>query len=241
MDCCAAGELSYSPGIAFRNGIIAAEPVLAPLLNEFESPMSLLKILLIDDHALFRSGLQMVLASGLESVEIGEMSSVEESVRLVPGVPDIVLLDIQLQGLNGLDGIVLLQQRWPATAIVVLSSDDTSQARKRAFELGAVAFVSKADSADNILALIERIRSGQLTTSSPAAASMGDDGRPRLTPRQCEVLDLLCQGLSNKMIGRRLELSENTVRWHVQALLTALQASSRSEAAFLARRCGLVN
>ncbi len=203
--------------------------------------MSLLKILLIDDHALFRSGLHMVLASGLEAVEIGEMSSVEEAIRLVPGAPDIVLLDIQLQGLNGLDGILLLQQRWPASAIVVLSSDDTSKARQRALELGAVAFVSKADSADNILALIGRIRSGQLTALAPAGSSAGDDGRPRLTPRQCEVLDLLCQGLTNKMIGRRLDLSENTVRWHVQALLTALQASSRSEAAFLARRCGLVN
>lgn len=203
--------------------------------------MSLLKILLIDDHALFRSGLQMVLASGLEAVEIGEMSSIEESIRLVPGSPDIVLLDIQLQGLNGLDGILLLQQRWPAATIVVLSSDDTSKARQRALELGAVAFVSKADSADSILALIERIRSGQLTALAPAVVSAGSEERPRLTPRQCEVLDLLCQGLSNKMIGRRLDLAENTVRWHVQALLTALQASSRSEAAFLARRCGLVN
>jgi DNA-binding NarL/FixJ family response regulator len=200
-----------------------------------------LKILLIDDHALFRSGLRMVLESGLETVEIGEMASVEESVRLVPGAPDIVLLDIQLQGLNGLDGILLLQQRWPETAIVVLSSDDTSKARQRALELGALAFVSKADNADNILAVIAHIHSGQLTASSRPAASTGDEGRPRLTPRQCEVLDLLCQGLSNKMIGRRLDLSENTVRWHVQALLIALQASSRSEAAFLARRCGLVN
>lgn len=203
--------------------------------------MSLLKILLIDDHALFRSGLRMVLASGLAAVEIGEMGSVEESIRLIPGAPDIVLLDIQLQGLNGLDGILLLQQRWPATVIVVLSSDDTSKARQRALELGALAFVSKSDSADNILALIERIHSGKLTASSRPAAATGDEGRPRLTPRQCEVLDLVCQGLSNKMIGRRLELSENTVRWHVQALLIALQASSRSEAAFLARRCGLVN
>jgi DNA-binding NarL/FixJ family response regulator len=203
--------------------------------------MSPLKILLIDDHALFRSGLRMVLESGLEAVEIGEMGSVEESVRLVPGAPDIVLLDIQLQGLNGLDGILLLQQRWPATAIVVLSSDDTSKARQRAHELGALAFVSKADSAANILAVIEHIHSGKLITSSRPVAAIGDEGRPRLTPRQCEVLDLLCQGLSNKMIGRRLDLSENTVRWHVQALLTALQASSRSEAAFLARRCGLVN
>jgi DNA-binding NarL/FixJ family response regulator len=183
----------------------------------------------------------MVLASGLEAIEIGEMSSIEEAVRLIPGAPDIILLDILLQGLNGLDGIMLLQQRWPLAAIVVLSSDNTSQARQRAQELGAVAFVSKADNASNILALIERIRGGQMTATPALAFVAGDAARPRLTPRQCEVLDLLCQGLSNKMIGRRLDLSENTVRWHVQALLTALQASSRSEAAFLARRCGLVN
>lgn len=203
--------------------------------------MSLLKILLIDDHALFRSGLRMVLASGLEAVEIGEMASLEETLRMVPGAPDIVLLDILLQGLNGLDGIVLLQQRWPAAAIVVLSSDNTSKSVQRALALGAVAYVSKSDTADNIIAVINRIRAGQLVAASSDSATAEVDGRPRLTPRQCEVLDLLCQGLSNKMIGRRLELSENTVRWHVQALLAALQASSRSEAVFAARNCGLVN
>ena len=113
-----------------------------------------------------------------------------------------------------------------------------------ALERGAAAFVSKAEPADKILAVIDQLRRG--LPIAPASAPMlvpageGDASRQLLTPRQSEVLDLVCQGLSNKVIGRRLNLSENTVRGHVQAVLAALQVSSRSEAGFAARRRGLV-
>jgi DNA-binding NarL/FixJ family response regulator len=110
-----------------------------------------------------------------------------------------------------------------------------------AHERGAAAFVSKADSADNILAVIDRLRRGEPAgAAAPPAAGEGAGSPQLLTPRQFEVLDLLCQGLPNKVIGRRLGLSENTVRGHVQAVLAALQVSSRSEAGFAARRRGLV-
>ena len=113
----------------------------------------------------------------------------------------------------------------------------TPTSMKSWLERGAAAFVSKAASADSILALIDQLRRGQ-SVAAPAPAD--DAPRQLLTPRQFEVLDLVCQGLSNKVIGRRLNLSENTVRGHVQAVLAALEVSSRSEAGFEARRRGLV-
>ncbi len=202
------------------------------------------RILLIDDHALFRSGLSMVLFSGIADVHVVEAASLEQAMRDSIEAPAVVLLDIQLQGLNGLEGIDLLKRKWPHVPIIMLSSDATPKTVKLSLERGAVAFVSKADTADNILAVIGHVLCGQPMASPHLSAELQDGqnmAQPRLTPRQCEVLDLLCQGLANKVIARRLDVSENTVRGHVQAILAYLQVSSRSEAMFAARQCGLVS
>lgn len=197
-------------------------------------------ILLVDDHALFRSGVAMVLAAGFPGVQVTEAPSIQEALRPRGAVPDLVLLDIQLQGLNGLDGIGLVQRQWPATPIVMLSSHTDADKVRQALALGATAFLSKADTADRMLDAIRGVLRGDGAGEGPREGPAADAQRA-LTPRQSEVLDLLCQGLSNKAIGRRLNLSEHTVRGHVQATLAALQVSSRSEAAFAARQRGLVH
>jgi len=200
------------------------------------SPVSS-RVLVIDDHALFRSGLEMVLASGIEGLQVGQAASLEEVMRGGDPAPGLVLLDIHLKGLNGLEGLALLRRKWPRTPVVMVSSDDTPDTVREAMERGAAAFVSKDDTADSIVSVIEPLLRGAPPAQlRPVAAAEAH----RLTPRQCEVLDLMCQGLSNKAIGRRLALSENTVRGHVQATLAFLQVSSRSQAAFAARRLGLV-
>lgn len=202
------------------------------------------RVLLIDDHPLFRSGLSMVLCSGMADVHVVEAASLEQAMHDSIEAPAVVLLDIQLQGLNGLEGIDLLKRKWPQVPIIMLSSDATPKNVRLALERGAVAFVSKADTADNILALIGHVLRGQ-PMASPHLSAEPQGGKemaqPRLTPRQCEVLDLLCQGLANKVIARRLDVSENTVRGHVQAILAFMQVSSRSEAVFAARHRGLVS
>lgn len=199
------------------------------------------RILLIDDHTLFRCGLRMVLAAGIPELEVAEAASLEEGLNGAMAAPALVLLDIQLQGLNGLEGIALVRRKWPQALVVILSSDAGPHNVRMALERGAAAFVSKAESADGILAVIERLRRGETVPgSAPGPLGEGAASPQLLTPRQFEVLDLLCQGLPNKVIGRRLGLSENTVRGHVQAVLAALKVSSRSEAGFAARRRGLV-
>ncbi len=200
-----------------------------------------LSILLIDDHAMFRSGMAMVLRSGISNIDVFEAGSLEEAMRSPIEAPAILLLDIQLQGLNGLECIAILQRKWPQVSIIMLSADATPATMRLAMERGAAAFVSKADTATNILAVIEQLLRKEPAAGTPGGISGTTPSEPHLTPRQCEVLDLLCQGLPNKTIGKRLGLSENTVRGHVQALLSFLQVSSRSEAAFAARRSGLVS
>lgn len=196
-------------------------------------------ILLVDDHAMFRAGLRMVLADGLPQSQVHEASSVDEAMRDAGPPPDVVLLDIKLPGLNGLDGIALLQRKWPQVRVMMLSSMDEPDMVRKALAHGAVGFVSKAQTGDAIIMAVGRLLRGE-QAAELADATTTEEALPRLTPRQCEVLDLLCRGLSNKLVARKLNLSENTVRGHVQAILAFLQVSSRSEAAFEARRRGLV-
>lgn len=193
------------------------------------------RLLLIDDHALFRSGLRLVLQAGLPSAVVTEAYSLEQAVNGSPEAPDLVLLDIQLQGVNGLEGLGLLRQRWPHTPVVMLSSTAEPEVVRLALSRGAAAFVSKADTAEKIIDVIRQVLAGPRRE-----AVVTQTAKPRLTPRQCEVLDLLCEGLSNKVIARRLDLSEFTVRGHVQSVLALLGVSSRSQAMFAARRCGLI-
>lgn len=208
-------------------------------------PMLTLKILLIDDHSLFRTGLRTLICNGLQDVSALEAASLEEAMRIAPADVHLILLDIKLQGLNGLEGIALLKRKWPQAPVLVLSADDSPETVQLARERGAHSFISKGDTAENILTEIHRVlhaaEEDAEQQEQPLEKARTSHTKPLLTPRQYEVLDLVCQGLSNKMIARRLDLSENTVRCHVQVVLTTLQVSNRSEAAFAARRKGLVN
>lgn len=195
------------------------------------------RILLIDDHAMFRTGLRLVLNSGLQDVEIFEACSLDAVMRNTVDRVDVVLLDIKLPGLNGLEGIALLKRKWPQAPILMLSSQDEPETRHLARARGAAGFISKAETADAIIDTLRLVLRGHFSESSPEANTMT---RRCLTPRQCEVLNLLDQGLSNKLIARQLSLSDNTVRRHVQDILEFFQVVSRTEAVFAARRQGLL-
>lgn len=192
------------------------------------------RILLIDDHAMFRSGIGMVLNTGFPGAEIIEADALEAALHT--SVPiDVILLDIKLNGLSGLEGIALLKRKWPLVPILVLSAQDDMETMRLALARGAIGFVSKAETVEKIVEAIQHAVSGQ-----PIATPASSDTARGLTPRQCEVLDLLHQGMPTKTIARQLTLSENTVRRHVQAILLYFQVSTRAEAVFAAHRQGMV-
>lgn len=198
--------------------------------------MTTIRILLIDDHAMFRAGLCMVLEHGLPGTEFFEAGSLDEAMERAPNNIDVVLLDIHLNGLNGLDGIALVSRKWPLVPVLMLSSQDAPEIVELALARGAAAFVSKAATPDSMIAAIQRVLRGEFS-ASPAPKSL----RPmRLTARQLEVLNLLHQGHSNKVIARELVLSENTVRRHVQDILEFFGVANRSEAVFSAQQRGLI-
>ena len=198
------------------------------------------QILLIDDHALFRSGLRLIIESKFESVQVMEAGSLEQALEQPLMAPDVILLDVRLPGLNGLESIGLLRRRWTQVPIIMLSSDASVGTMRQAHERGASAFVSKADKPETIAEALRTCLS--IAPSGPAAASTATSPLlAELTPRQLEVLTFLSQGLPNKSIAKKLDISENTVRGHVQSLLGIFQASSRSEAVYIARRQGLLD
>ncbi|GLQ97794.1 response regulator transcription factor [Dyella mobilis] len=196
-----------------------------------------LQLLLIDDHALLRTGLRLVLESALPGVRIGEAGSMAEALHTPDAKLDLVLLDIELPGLNGLQGITLLKRQWPTTPIIIVTSHAEADARTTAVAQGAAAFLSKSEPTGRMVAVIQAVLAGDPVTEPTAASPVSPTP---LTARQCEVLDQLCLGHSNKIIGRHLNLSENTVRGHVAGLLAALGVSSRTEAVAVARQRGLV-
>lgn len=191
-------------------------------------------ILIIDDHALFRSGIVAMLATAFIDVPIRDCASLDEALASEAVVPSVILLDIQLPGIGGLEGIGLLRSRWPASRIVVVSAQDRPATVGMALDLGAAAFLSKADRPERMMAVLREMLAPP--GGSPPVLAAG----PALTPRQIDVLALLGHGLSNKVIGRRLGLSEHTVRGHVQGLLAVLGVARRAEATFRARQLGLI-
>lgn len=195
-------------------------------------------LLLIDDHPLMRVGLRMVLESALPNATIREAGSIREATRETADAPDLVLLDIVLPGLNGLDGLGVIKRHWPDTRVVIVTSHTKVETRDSAIARGADGFMSKSASTDTMVATLQAVLRGESDPGEAISAAVS--AAPHLTPRQCEVLDLLSQGLSNKVIGRQLNLSENTVRVHVQHLLATLGVKSRAEAVNVARSRGLV-
>lgn len=194
-----------------------------------------MRILLIEDHAMFRRGLGMLLGEAHPGAQLIETESVEQAMALEISSPELILLDFKLPGVCGLEGIFPLKRRWPQAVVVMLTGLDTPEAMAEALACGAAGFVSKAASPDLMLNLIaDAMRRGgsPVVETSPV--------HENLTRRQHEVLSLMCQGLSNKLVARQLDLSENTVRRHVQDILQHFQVESRAEAVVAAQRRGRI-
>ncbi len=177
----------------------------------------------------------MVLSTAISDVQIFEAGSLNEAIANTPDNMDIILLDIQLNGLNGLEGLPLIKRKWPQVPILMLSSHDEAETITQALARGASGFVSKSETAEKIIEAINQLLLGQLP--APPVSLIAQRS---LTPRQFEVLELLHQGLSNKLIARKLGLSNNTVRRHVQDILEFFGVANRTEAVFTALSQGLI-
>ncbi|CAG9179021.1 response regulator transcription factor [Cupriavidus respiraculi] len=205
--------------------------------------MARANLLLVDDHTLFRTGLRLLLADSPSVASIVEAGAVMEAVQAHGGADiDVILLDIQMPGLNGIEGVRVLRRHFPAARILIVSGTSGSDAIPPAARKDIAGFLPKSSEAQQIELAIARCLEGGtwFADDSPASAHTQAYEVSMLTARQLEVLSQLNLGRSNKVIAHHLGLSENTVRVHVAAILDHLGVVSRVEAILEAQRRGLV-
>jgi DNA-binding NarL/FixJ family response regulator len=205
------------------------------------------RLLLVDDHTLFRTGLRLLLADSPSVTTIVESGAVLDAVRDHATTEiDLILLDIQMPGLNGIEGIKVLRRHFPGARIVIVSGTSAQDALPAAVLDEIAGFLPKSADVQQIeCAIASCVQGGTYFAgdTDPATRSPLQVRRYQpssLTPRQLEVLGQLSQGCSNKVIAHHLGLSENTVRVHVSAILDQLGVVSRVEAVLEAQRRGLV-
>lgn len=204
-----------------------------------------MKIVIADDHALFRGGLKLQL-SQLDGAEtVLEASDFTALIALAAAeMPDLLVADLGMPGPPWREALATLRQQDARRRIVVLSASDTPAIVREAIRLGANGFVSKAEDPDLLVAALKLVMCGG-TYVPPAFVTGSAVGEPagecKVTGRQREVLSLLAEGLPNKEIAHRLHLTEGTVKLHVAAILKSLNATNRTQAVAAARRCGLLS
>ncbi len=206
----------------------------------------MLKILVVDDHALVREGLRQVLKGLAEEVEVLEAAQCSLAFELAALHPDLdlVLLDYQLPGMNGLEALRLFGQNHPELPVVMISGSVDPRIMREVMALGAVGFVGKASLSSDLLSILQKVLDGQIyvPTELLGAISSAEDAYSdvgtALTARQQEVLDLLMEGRSNKEISDALHLSDETVKNHVSAVLRAFGVQTRIQAVLAAAQNG---
>lgn len=203
-----------------------------------------MKILLVDDHTLFRAGLRMLLAALGGDVKILEAATAAQALALIGEQPDIqlCLLDLSLKSDDGLSLLSATKQVVPNLMVVVVSGSDDSLTIRSCIEAGAMSFIPKSATPEVLTQALQRVLKGDVYLPEQVGLSTDDSVlRPSLTPRQHEVLKYLSQGLPTKLIARRLELSEYTIKEHIALIFQALGVRNRTEAVIRASRLWLLS
>lgn len=207
-----------------------------------------IRVLLVDDHAVIRSGLRFFLSTISDIEVVGEASGGEMGLSLCQKLsPDVVLMDLIMPGMDGITAIKLIKERFPQIQVITLTSFQEKEMIQESLRAGAISYLIKNVGAAELQNTIRMAYEGksilapeavQVLVSTVADPSkIGDD----LTERENEVLSLMAEGLSNDQIASKLTVSRNTIRYHVRNILSKLEATNRTKAVSIAVKNGLVN
>jgi DNA-binding NarL/FixJ family response regulator len=215
-----------------------------------------MKILLVDDHQLFREGLVILLKRLDDNVNAVEAASCTEAFACLKRESDIelILLDVGLPDMSGLDGIAIIREQHPGIPVVVLSSQEDRASVLRALDQGAMGYIPKTSSSDVMIRALQLILANGIylppiafmgaSANPPSAVPAAAPGSKRpgdlgLSPRQAQVLFQILQGKPSKLICRDLNLSASTIKSHTSAVLRALNVTTRTQAVVAAGKLGL--
>lgn len=207
-----------------------------------------IRVVVVDDHPLFRQGVMFTLSRQPEIEIVGEGENGRQAIELATLLrPDVMLLDITMPELDGLHAAAEVKRTSPTTRILMLTASEEGDDLLAAMKAGAQGYVVKGAGAGEIVQAVMAAARGEAYITPRMAGSLlremtqkpMDDQLANLTERERQVLDLVAQGLSNKEVGARLHLAEKTVKHYLTAVMQKLQVRSRVEAALLAQRYGL--
>lgn len=206
----------------------------------------MIRVLIVDDHPVVREGLRAVLEDTKEMHVVGEVGSAEEALSSVErALPDVVLLDLELPGMNGVDAIPRFADAASHPRVIILTAYDTEERVLAALKAGAVGYVLKGAPAGEIAQAIRAVAGGgSYLTPRVAARVVAQVKAPRrsglLTARERQVLGLVARGRSNKQIARDLAITERTIKFHMTSIFNKLGADNRAQAIAIAAQRGLL-
>ncbi|CAA9543994.1 MAG: Two-component transcriptional response regulator, LuxR family [uncultured Thermomicrobiales bacterium] len=222
--------------------------------------MTRIQVLVVDDHPLFRRGIRWSLENEHDMLVVGEVADGQAAVQQVDLLaPDVVLIDINMPHMSGLEITRILKRRHPQTGVIILTMHEDDEQLFHAIRVGAAAYCTKDVDAEELTKLIRRVASGEYlinenVLSRPFVASrvldqfrelsqidhVSESVFSPLTPREVEILDCVAQGNSNKEIARILSISDQTVKNHITSILRKLAVNDRTQAVIYALRHGWI-
>lgn len=212
--------------------------MMSPVMSPERMPDTGIRLLIVDDHAVVREGLEAMLGSDPGITRITTAASGADAIRICTAeTPDVVLLDLRMPGGDGLSVLDTIRARWPAVRVLLLSANASTTEVLRARHAGAAGHLSKTTDRASLLAAIRLAASGGTSFADDGARVVDDHG---LSARELEVLSHLGRGLSNDDLGRVLGVSAETIKSHLKSVFAKLGVTGRTEAVARAFELGLV-
>lgn len=204
---------------------------------------NVIRVMLVDDHSAFRKGMAALIESEPDLQVVAETGDGRQALEVYrQHRPDVVLMDLRLPGMGGVEATLAIRKEFPDARVIVLTTFDTDEDIFRAIQSGAKSFLLKDTPDAELAAAIRGVHAGKQILSGKLAQRLAErQHRPELTQREMDVLKMLIKGRSNKEIGSALFLCEDTVKAHFKTLFAKLKVQDRTEAAIHAIRHGIVH